>query len=237
MYESISIIWPFLAGLVAGQSKQTIHLDLGDCFGSNGNMLSTHNGTLNFKIHSLLPVMSRWSPRPKWILVGLDNESRSWIPSLLLLLFLHHTLTHSHPPNTGPSSEILWLLSKMQTPTAKTIHRAKSKAHSLGLDISLLQRQDRRSCPREEPWWRCLWWCHTLHSGGQRWCYSDWCMVICDWIDSVFLCWTGLSYLLLSWWSNFKNLIYTQRFDHLKSHSFPDYTEWWHTGHWVFFSI
>ncbi|XP_050720914.1 apolipoprotein D-like [Eriocheir sinensis] len=45
-------------------------------------------------------------------------------------------------------TEILWLLSKMQRPTAKTVQQAKGIAHSLGLDTTLLQQQDRTGCPR-----------------------------------------------------------------------------------------
>ncbi|KAK8392518.1 hypothetical protein O3P69_014713 [Scylla paramamosain] len=43
-------------------------------------------------------------------------------------------------------TEILWLLSKMQIPTAVTIQQAKEVATSLGLDTSLLIRQDRTRC-------------------------------------------------------------------------------------------
>ncbi|XP_045107019.1 apolipoprotein D-like isoform X2 [Portunus trituberculatus] len=43
-------------------------------------------------------------------------------------------------------TEILWLLSKMQIPTPVTIEQAKEVATSLGLDTSLLIKQDRTSC-------------------------------------------------------------------------------------------
>ncbi|XP_042881192.1 apolipoprotein D-like [Penaeus japonicus] len=44
-------------------------------------------------------------------------------------------------------TQILWFLSKNQHPTYETVMKAKYLATSLGLDASLLQKQDRRDCP------------------------------------------------------------------------------------------
>lgn len=45
------------------------------------------------------------------------------------------------------SPEILWLLSKQQYPEAYVVKKAKTIAAHLGLDVSLLQKQNRNGCP------------------------------------------------------------------------------------------